>query len=418
MLVDANSVPASSILALVATLGCVALLSFLARVCALGRGRRCGAPEQWILACAAICVIGDLVITVAVQSQRQGTITILTVFWFGSALLLAGPITVSWNPSSSPSATARLLVSINSTLDVVFSAIAALLPLPLLWTERPSTAVKFVLLPAYILAIAAIASASLRTYLAHSPQSTNNPSNNYLTALTSSIELSTSLLAIILPGLPTLLSSVHISQTWKEHIPHYNNKPTTLSTDCSPPRYLSRSFMSQNHSHHNSFLSHTSRHTYASTSTVLRHSVPARTSIQRFHDNESNVTFDIATPARSRAATLRSYPVSRRASVWTEEESARPPTSTEGLDGSGLKRKSAAVSVGEIEVRTRVIQGNKERARDAEGGGIGVAVTTLCYHDDSEKGRDEGGEEMAVLRRLFADRYLEWGALEEGGGRK
>lgn len=76
------------------------------------------------------------------------------------------------------------------------------------------------------------------------------------------------------------------------------------------------------------------------------------------------------------------------------------------------------MSVGEIEVRTRVIQGNKERNRDAEGGGIGVAVTTLCYHDDSEKRKDEGGEEMAVLRQLFADRYLEWGALEDGGGRK
>ena len=323
---------------------------------------------------------------------------------------------------------------------------ATLLPIPLLWTSHLSTSTKYTLLPAYAFATAAIAAASLRTYLAHSTRLTHTPPTTYLTTLASSIELSTGLIAALLPSLPSLLPSTRRPSTSSfsqitNYIPHFTTKPpptgtttATLSTNASAPRY-------------HSFLSNSSRHTYGSASTVLRHSAG---NAPRYHDNESNVEFELLTPtrARSRTTTLRSYPQSlrsyphslrsypqslnevpvpqlnqqmylhhqsqrqsRTASVWNEKE---------GLFVAS-PRRSAALSVEDLESRTRAIQGEGQ-----EGAGIGIAVTTVCAPQlarlslrgslggDEGEGSGDGegeGEEMAELRRLFEDGEVQWGAL-------
>ncbi|OSS43506.1 hypothetical protein B5807_11893 [Epicoccum nigrum] len=381
MRVDAASAPASTIRALVATLGCVALLTCLARACAAGRAgwrsMRGLRAEEGVVFFAAACVMGDLVITMVVQSQRRGlsdgtaeevevgstllwadslvqmvglglvkiaialmvfrlaarswlrstavgyicATTVLTVFWFGSSLLLDGPITLAWDTAGEPHAAARLLVSINSTLDLLTTVAATLLPIPLLWTSYPSTSTKCTLLVAYALATAAIAAASFRTYLVYSTRLTHPPSPTSLTALASSIELSTGLTAALLPSLLSSLlsssgrpSSSSFSQI-TNYVPQFTTKapPTTrtatatLSTNASAPRY-------------HSFRSSSSRHTYGSTSTAPRHptTAPNRAASGivplRYHDNESNVEFELLTPtrARSRAGTPRSYPQSLR----------------------------------------------------------------------------------------------------------
>ncbi|KAG9201813.1 hypothetical protein G6514_005230 [Epicoccum nigrum] len=246
--------------------------------------------------------------------------TVLTVFWFGSSLLLDGPITLAWDTAGEPHAAARLLVSINSTLDLLTTVAATLLPVPLLWTSYPSTSTKYTILVAYALATAAIAAASFRTYLVYSTRLTHPPSPTSLTALASSIELSTGLTAALLPSLLSSLlnssgrpSSSSFSQI-TNYVPQFTTKaPTTgtatatLSTNASAPRY-------------HSFRSSLSRHTYGSTSTAPRHptTAPNRAASGivplRYHDNESNVEFELLTPtrARSRAGTPRSYPQSLR----------------------------------------------------------------------------------------------------------
>jgi hypothetical protein len=349
---------------------------------------------------------------------------------------------------------------------------ATLLPLPLLWTSHPSTSTKSTLLPAYALATAAIAAASLRTYLVHSTRLTHGPSTTYLTTLASSIELSTGLTAALLPSvLSSLFPSTSSFSQITNYVPHFTTKPppstagtATLSKNASAPRY-------------HSFRSNSSRYTYGSTSTVLRHSTATNKNTNRgsgavagrYHDNESNVEFELLTPTRARSRvgaggsypqslrshprsagsypqslrsypqSLRSYPQSlhevplpqldrqlhhqsqrqsRTASVWNEKE---------GLFVAS-PRRSAAVSVENLESRTRAICGDGVRESK-----IGIALTTLCaapqiarlsLRGDERDGDDIGdgeGEELAELRKLFEDREVQWGVLdgspEENGAR-
>ena len=356
---------------------------------------------------------------------------------------------------------------------------ATLLPVPLLWTLPPSTSTKTTLLLAYTFATFAIATASLRTYLVHSTRLTHGPPTTFLTSLASSIQLSTGLTAALLPSLPSLFPSPHrpSSSSFSQitnYVPHFTTKPrlsttntASLSTHALAPRY-------------HSFRSNSSRYTYGSTSTVLRHGHGAwkRPSSGivplRYHDNESNVEFELLTPtrARSRTTTLRSYPQSvrshpqslrsypqslnevpvpqldlglhqqlhqqlqlqqsqqqqrnqrqsRTASVWNEKE---------GLFVAA-PRHSPALGVEDLEDGTSAIrgEGGREAGRERE---IGRALTTaprlarLCLRSTERgtegevlgpvEGGGEGigegaGEEMAELRRLFEDGDVQWGVLE------
>ncbi|KAF2633258.1 hypothetical protein BU25DRAFT_416508 [Macroventuria anomochaeta] len=436
MHVDAKDVPTSSIVAIVATLASVALLSFSLRLYTRGRLLRSRDTDDWLLLVAALCTVGVLVVTivltvekrtwsttaggghtvsllvwvfglihiigigfiklsvaltvlkVAGRSWHRHTIlgyicltTVLTVLWFSSALLFGGPITVNWSAASDPEATWKLLGFINSVLDLATSVLVALLPLPLLWILRPGLSVRLTLLFVYVLTTVAVAAATARAYFLHTVWQNTNVDNAIASImLCSSIELTVGMLAACLFALQPLVSS--ISQCLSDR---RASKQLSTSTGPSSHRYPSQ--------------------TYASTDTVIHRPDAPHLLTLRFHDDESNLDFDIETPnTRTRTQTLRSRGThSRNVSDWSQFSGFTYNTTTANSIHEASPRRSRVVSMNEMELRTRTIGVGRAGAENAN---IGIAVTTL--HDKPVRD-PEAGEEMAELARFFAHNSKDWG---------
>jgi hypothetical protein len=306
-----------------------------------------------------------------------GSSTIFTVFWFGSALLFAGPITVDWSSTHEPEALWRLLDFVNSILDLLTTVLVALLPLPLLWVLHFELSRKITLFVTYIFIIAVIAAASARTYFLHTPWQ-NDGTFTPLGLICSSIELTLGTTAASLLTLPTFLSSLshHLSV-------HRPSKTLSTSTNSSPPRYPSN--------------------TYASTDTVIHR--PDATSL-RFHDDESNLDFDIETPNRTRTHTMRTRGThSRNISDWSQFSGFTYHTTPVNSNPTS-PRRSRIVSTNEMETRTHTIGAG----RATDGAKIGIAVTTLHAQPVQDPEAGEEMAELAELARLFADKSKDWGA--------
>ena len=304
--------------------------------------------------------------------------TIFTVFWFGSALLFAGPITVDWSSTREPEALWRLLHFVNSILDLLTTIAVALLPLPLLWILNFQLSRRITLAVVYIFIIAIVAAASARTYFLHDPwQNEGTDGTTPLTLICSSIELTLGTTAVSLLTLPTFLSSTNHRLSIQRP-----SKTLSTSTGASPPRYPSN--------------------TYASTDTVIRRPSASCPHSLRYYDDESNLDFDIETPNRTRTNTMRSRGThTRNVSDWSQF-SGFTYYITPVNSGPTSPRRSRVVSMNEMEMRTRTIGVGKA----ADETSIGVAVTTL--HNKSVRG-SEAGEEMAELAKLFADKGKDWG---------
>ncbi|KAF1363880.1 hypothetical protein EJ07DRAFT_151963 [Lizonia empirigonia] len=436
MHVDAKAVPGSSTLAIVVTLVSVALLSFSLRLYTRGRLLHSLGTDDWLLLVAALCIIGVLAITIVLSGLEKQTwptlldndhtasllawvvtllhilglgfiklsvaltilklahknwyrhtalgficlTTVVTVLWLGSALLFGGPITVEWSSTSESEAIWRLLGFVNSVLDVVTNVLVALLPNLVIWHSRFGPSAKLALLAIYTFTAAAVAAAVVRTVLLHTVwQNKDLDSSSSITMLCSSIELTSGMVAASLFILQPMASSISqcLSSRGSKHL---------SATSTSPPhRYPS--------------------HPYASTDTVIhRPNAPHLLSI-RFHDDESNLDFDIETPnTRTRTHTLRSRGThSRNVSDWSQFSGFTYYTTTANSVHEASPRRSRVVSMNEMEVRTRTIGVGRPGVNDKN---IGVAVTTL--HDDPVR-ESEAGEEMAELARLFADKSKDWG---------
>lgn len=306
----------------------------------------------------------------------------LTIFWFGSALLFAGPITVDWSSTREPEALWRLLHFINSTLDLLTTIAIALLPLPLLWVLHFGLSRKITLAVVYTSIIAIVAAASARTYLLSDPWHNEGTDGIApLTLICSSIELTLGTTAASLLTLPTFLSSANHRQSLQRP-----SKTLSTSTDAPPPRYPSE--------------------TYASTDTVIWRPSASYASNLRYHDDESNLDFDIETPNRTRTNTMRSRGThTRNLSDWSQFSGFTYYT-TPANSGPTSPRRSRVVSMNEMEMRTRSIGVGKAADGLRADTDIGVAVTTL--HEKPVRGA-EAGEEMAELAKLFADKSKDWG---------
>ncbi|KAJ4982725.1 hypothetical protein SVAN01_11774 [Stagonosporopsis vannaccii] len=425
----------SSTLAIVATLGSVALLSFLLRLCTHGRRLHSRGTEQWVLCVAAICVVGDVVVTgmraerdwaaiagsdrdvlilvwveTLVQILGLGSvklsvalavlsrvvrnwhrhlvvgyiclITLLTMFWFSSTLLFNGPITVEWSATTDPAAAVYLLDFINSVLDIASGVLISILPLPLLWTTHTciSLCTHLTLAAVYTSTTAALTFASLRTYLFHSIWQAPNDTLSALTpstTLCTSISLALALLSASLLTLPHFLSSLRLR-------PRRLTKQTPTSTASSYPT-----------------------NTFASTDTVIRHPAPSPLTL-RFHDTESNLDFDMAptTSTTSRAQTMRSlhrneHPAhNRRVSDWSQFSGftfySSPPHSTVASARQSARqslhcappaasapaacRRSRHASVGEMEARTRGLAAAKGGSDNARAGSEGMQGSEAERH--------------------------------------
>lgn len=272
-------------------------------------------------------------------------------------------------------------------LDVATNALLTLLPIPLLENKHLRLSVKTTLLVVYAFTTAAVAAAIVRTYHLHAIWRDEDPQPpSPSSTLWSTIELTLSTIAASLCTLPLTSPTSHL--------------PTTkhLSTTSSPQSHPS--------------------YTSPSTTTIIHHPTPHLLTL-RFHDPESNLDFDIESPSHTRTRTLRSQTThTRNLSDWSQFSGftyyTTPAASVHNVsahDASGhdvsahdaSPRRSRAVSMQELEQRTRGIGAGRSAAG---AGGIGVAVTTL--HDVPVCG-EEGGEEMAVLAGLFADRGRVWG---------
>lgn len=310
-----------------------------------------------------------------------GFTTIFAVFWFGSALLFAGPTTVDWSSTKAPEALWRLLHFVNSILDLLTTIAVALLPLPLLWVLHFELSRKITLAVVYIFIITIVAAASARTYFLSDPwQNEGTDGTAPLILICSSIELTLGTTAASLLTLPTFLSSSNHRLSIQRSC-----KALSTSTDASPLRYPSN--------------------TRASTDTVIRRPSASYAPSLRYHDDESNLDFDIETPNRTRTNTMRSRGThARNVSDWSQFSGFTYYT-TPVNSGPTSPRRSRVISMNEMEMRTRSIGGG--RVDDAKAStNIGIAITTL--HDKSVRG-SETGEEMAELARLFADKGRDWG---------
>lgn len=311
-----------------------------------------------------------------------GLTTIITVLWFGSALLFAGPVAVEWSSTNEPEAIWRLLGFIHSVLDLLTTVVVALLPIPLLWVLRPELSAKVILAVVYMLTITIIAAASARTYFLHTVwQDDDTDDLTPLNMLWSSIELTLGAIAASLLTLQPFISSIRQCLCNRR-----TSKQLSASTNSSPPRYPS--------------------HTYASTDTVIHRPDAPHLLTLRFHDDESNLDFDMETPNRTRTHTLRSRGThSRNVSDWSQFSSFTYYTTTANSVPTS-PRRSRGVSVNEMEMRTRTIGVGRAGDDANANANIGIAVTTL--HDKPVRD-SEAGEEMAELARLFADESRDWG---------
>ena len=246
----------------------------------------------------------------------------------------------------------------------------------------------------YAAATAAVAAATIRTYYLYTSwlNSVIDDSAAH-TTLWSSIELTLGLLAASASTLQPLLASAgeHIRDRRNKT---HNTKHFSASSVSTPRPYPSES--------------------YTSTSTVIhRPNAPHLLSL-RYHDDESNLDFDIETPQRTRTHTLRTRGAhSRNVSDWSQFSGFTYYTTTAASVHEASPRRSRVVSVGEMEMRTRNIGVGSAGDRDGNGN-IGIAVTTLS---DRPVRDEEGGEEMAELKRLFADKSKDWGWGIERSGR-
>ncbi|KAF3034893.1 hypothetical protein E8E12_004294 [Didymella heteroderae] len=305
-----------------------------------------------------------------------------TVFWFGSALLFAVPVAVDWSSTREPEALWGLLDFINSILDLLTTVAVALLPLPLLWILHFELSRKITLVVVYIFIVAVVAAASARTYFLRGPwQSEGADGRTILALICSSIELTLGTTAASLLTLPTFLSSSNHRLSV-----HRPGKTLSTSTKSSPPLHPSN--------------------TYASTDTVIRRPSASYPQAQRYHDDESNLDFDMETPNRTRTNTMRSRSThTRNVSDGSQFSGFTYHTTPVNSDWTS-PHQSRVVSMNEMEMRTRTIGVGKA----ADEASIGVAVTTL--HNKSVRSF-EGGEEMAELAelaRLFAEKGKDWGA--------
>ena len=264
---------------------------------------------------------------------------------------------------------------------MVTDVLVALLPLPLLWTSHPRLSVRLILLMAYIFTIAIVATASARTYFLHTvwqDETTND--HTALVMLCSSIELTLGMLAACLITLQPFISSIGQCLSNRR-----TSKQLSASTNSSRHQYPSQ--------------------TYASTDTVIHRPGALHLLSLRFHDDESNLDFDIETPnTRTRTQTLRSRSThSRNVSDWSEFSGFTYYTTTANSLHDASPRRSRVVSMNEIELRSRTTEVGRARADNAN---IGIAVTTL--HDEPVRD-SEAGEEMAELARLFTGNSKDWG---------
>lgn len=365
---------ASLEIVIVATLVSVALLSCLLRVYTRGRLLRTFAFDDGLALVAALCSAGILAIFIVLTSfgvenaqgeatssdgrstgtwalalsllhiigislvKLSGVFCLLRIFdrrycrfllygliafimpsamtWFGSTLLRCVPVAAAWNPSVSTGAHCMswekfiTFAVINNVINTSTDLILVLLIVPIAFGPSTNLKNRAMIVAVACVGLVACAAATLRTRTLFSIWQTGyrtvkfNCQSHFL----STVEIAAALIALNISTLAPLAKAFHVTLTPERRPP------------ISSPRLQ------------NQLTTHSSIHSRYSCQTVIHRPNTAHLpTLTRFHDTESNLTFDIATQAsrtrthtmqtRSRTYTMRTHTTghhSRNVSDWSQ----------------------------------------------------------------------------------------------------
>jgi hypothetical protein len=253
----------------------------------------CGIIGRCALSSALICLLKFL-----------GLLLVISAEWIGSTLLQCIPVSAVWTPSEQlsgrcmSSLTYRSFELANTSLNLATDISFAILALITFATAHLSLRTRLSLIAVFCFASATIIAATIRTYLLYRDVKNEHLSGYDVPAvLWAAVELSTAITSTCLYTLGTWVKPNHHSTGDRPRIQHH----------ISPPQLIAQS----------------TYHPNSSSQTVIYRPNTVYTPVTRFHDNVSNLDFDIETPAtRTRTHTMRSRTTrntqSRPGSTWSQ----------------------------------------------------------------------------------------------------
>jgi hypothetical protein len=303
----------------------------------------------------------------------SGLVVAITAEWMVSVLLQCSPIHAAWILVKQPtdqcmsSSTYRSIGLLNASLNLATDFLFTVLALITFWIAHSSFNTWLSLVMVFCFASTAIVAAAIQIYfIHHRSEDYEVHGYNYNVHLWSAIDLTAGLIATCLYTLGSLTTSPRQST---------RNTHRSVSQIMHPEP-------SEQPSYHPNF----------SSQTVIYRPNTAYVPVRRFHDNVSNLDFDIETPAtRTRTHTMRSIATrntqSRPASTWSQFSGftyyTNPAESTIELS----HHRSRRVSTTELE---NIVQSLGLGRSDGNGPNIGLAITSL--NGDHSKEFDDDRE--------------------------
>ncbi|KAH7348204.1 hypothetical protein BKA66DRAFT_306280 [Pyrenochaeta sp. MPI-SDFR-AT-0127] len=399
-------VAALSTIGLLTTFGCLVNLGFAKHSWNESPHREYIAKfTSWLLAFNLLHLIGIgfLKLSIAFQLLRvfdrkycpyllYGIICIMfasTLVWFGSALLQCIPVAAAWNSRGFPEAHCMVrsiymtLSLVNNSINSGTSIVLLILLLPIICGRALRFATRLSLTVLFSLGLVACIAAIIRTRKVYFAWKAEERQAHYDVPLTvwSIVELTTALMAASLSTLKPLASHlVNVVRAPKRHV----ERPEDITAT---------------HSNHSS---HQSR--YSSQTVIYRPNAAHLPSLTRFHDDVSNLDFDIETPVtRTRTHTIRSRVThSRNVSDWSQFSGFTYYTDPAGPPGAGSTQlRSAGVSMTELEEIVKGLGLGRGSGNESD---VRLAVTAMNGMLPHERDQEA---EMMILRNTESDKESE-----------
>jgi hypothetical protein len=253
----------------------------------------CGIIGKCALPSALLCLL-----------TFPGLLLVISAEWIGSTLLQCIPVSAVWTPSEQlsgrcmSSLTHRSFELANTSLNLATDIFFAILALVAFATAHLGLRTRLSLIAVFGFASVTIVAATIRTYLLYRDVKNEDLSGyNVPAVLWAAVELSTAITSTCLYTLGIWIKPNHHSTGDIPRIQHHISLPQPITQ----PTY----------------------HPNSSSQTVIYRPNTVYTPVTRFHDNVSNLDFDIETPAtRTRTHTMRSRTTrntqSRPGSTWSQ----------------------------------------------------------------------------------------------------
>ncbi|OAL55275.1 hypothetical protein IQ07DRAFT_638971 [Pyrenochaeta sp. DS3sAY3a] len=307
----------------------------------------------------------------------------LTLVWFGSQLFQCVPASAVWSlyPDSGarcmPLSMERTFALVNNSINAAIDLMLTLLLLPIMFSPLKSATRAFLVATLCFGVVACIA-AIIRAWMVYDwgVETEHSPHQGVIFIFWSIVELNVALTAASIPSLELFIDQISVK---------FKKQPESeLRTPPSAPQ--------TNQSSQNS--------RYSSQTVIYRPNTAYNPSFTRFHDDVSNLDFDIETPAsRSRTQTLRSRGNhSRNVSDWSQfsgftyyTNPAEPPE----IEPSRMR--SADASATEL---SEIIKGLGLGSNDKSEQDIGLALTAMHATLPHERGEGPAPEGNGAVKAV------------------